>query len=58
MSLSSPGALGNKGKKCYKGPLHKYVTPKMAVFDSPTHPVTLGHVSLEGLDPHTHPPLA
>jgi len=33
-----------------KGPLHKYVTPKMAIFHpptGPTHPVTLGHVSLD-----------
>src|SRR6218665_1242457 len=45
-------------KKCsslniQQGPLHKYVTPKMAVFDPPTHPVTLGHVSL---DPPAQPP--
>jgi len=33
--------------------LHKYVMPKMAIFDQPTHPVTLGHVSLH---PHNHPP--
>ena len=30
-----------------KGPLHKYLTPKMSVFDPPTHPVTLGHVFLD-----------
>ena len=36
-----------------KGPLHNYVSPKMAVFDPPTHPVTLSHVSP---DPPTHPP--
>ena len=35
------------------GPLHNYVTPKMAVFYPPTHPVTLSHVSP---DPPTHPP--
>ena len=35
------------------GSLHNYVTPKMTVFDPPTHPVTLRNVSL---DPPTHPP--
>ena len=51
MTITINGDISIKSHS--KGPLHNYVTPKMTVFYPPTHPVTLGNVSI---DPPTPPP--